>query len=67
MDLESSFAATALRAQELKIDFLHQQRKKVDAIEGILGQTGSSWSKFVIWATMLLIWCIGERASPGCS
>ena len=38
--------ATALRAQELKIDFLHQQKgKKVDAIEGILGQTGSSWSE----------------------
>jgi 3-deoxy-D-manno-octulosonate 8-phosphate phosphatase (KDO 8-P phosphatase) len=38
--------ATALRAEELKIDFLHQLKgKKVDAIEGILGQTGSSWSE----------------------
>ena len=38
--------ATTLRAQELKIDFLHQQKgKKVDAIEGILGLTGSTWSE----------------------
>ncbi|MEO8427299.1 MAG: HAD-IIIA family hydrolase [Verrucomicrobiota bacterium] len=36
--------ATTLRAEELKIDFLYQQKgKKVDAIEEILGQTGSSW------------------------
>jgi 3-deoxy-D-manno-octulosonate 8-phosphate phosphatase (KDO 8-P phosphatase) len=36
--------ATTLRAEELEIDFLHQQAgKKVDAIEAILGQTGLSW------------------------
>jgi len=41
-----SSPATTLRAQELKIDFLHQQKgKKVDAIEGILGLTGSTWSE----------------------
>ena len=38
-------AATALRAEELKIDFLHQQNgRKVDAIEKILMQTSLNWA-----------------------
>ena len=38
--------ATTCRAQELKIDFLHQQRgSKVDAVEQILKQTGFQWNQ----------------------
>ncbi len=36
--------ATQQRAEELKVDFLHQSRgSKVEAVEGILMQTGLDW------------------------
>jgi len=40
--------ATRLRAEDLKVDFLHQsQGSKVQAIEGILQQTGIDWTETV--------------------
>ncbi|MCP5517066.1 MAG: HAD hydrolase family protein [Verrucomicrobiales bacterium] len=37
-------AATAMRAEELRIDFVHQARaSKVGAIEGILAEAGVGW------------------------
>lgn len=39
-------AATAMRAEDLRIDFVHQARaSKVEAIEGILGEAGVNWQE----------------------